>query len=282
MPLRTEFTVPRERQSGSTVAEPEPDPVDPKEMRGKTAIVTGGASGLGRAVGMEFARRGVNVAFNYINLPGRDISAQALLTETALRACGVAVYSERCDVRSRDQMEAFVASVKASIGGLHYLVNNAGVHDDGALWRLSDEAWHDVLDTNATGSFNCLRSVANHFREQRFGKVVNVASQRAFQPGFGISNYAASKAAVIGLTRSAAVELGPYNVNVNGVAPGFVRTELLSQLPEEILEDARRRSALGRIAEVEDIAPVVAFLCSDDARHVTGQVILVDGGGTLT
>ncbi|MFQ5704352.1 MAG: SDR family NAD(P)-dependent oxidoreductase [Gemmatimonadales bacterium] len=251
-------------------------------MRGSSAIVTGGASGLGRAVGIEFARRGVNVAFNYVDLEGRDIAAEALLTETTLRSYGIRVYSENCDVRYRMQVEEFVNRANAALGGLHFLVNNAGVHSDAALWRLTEEAWDEVIDTNVTGSFNCLRVVAPHFRQQRYGKVVNVASQKAFRPGFGISNYATSKAALIGLTKSAAVELGPYNVNVNGVAPGFVRTELLSGLPPDLLEDAKRRSVLGRLAEPEEIASVVMFLCSDDARHITGEVILIDGGATLT
>ncbi|NIN10332.1 MAG: SDR family oxidoreductase [Gemmatimonadales bacterium] len=251
-------------------------------MRGSTAIVTGGATGLGRAIGIEFARRGVNVAFNYFELADRDIAAQALLTETTLRGFGVEVYSARCDVRDRKAVEQFVGQATAELGGeVHYLVNNAGIAHDGALWRLSEEAWREVVDTNLTGCFNCIHVVAPRFRQQRYGKIVSIASHQAYRPGFGVANYAASKAAVVGLTKSAAVELGPYNVNVNAVAPGFVRTELIGKLPPEVLTDAEKGSVLGRIAEPEDVAHVVVFLCSDDARHITGQVIFVDGGLTL-
>jgi len=261
--------------------DPETQPVSPRHMRGRCALVTGGASGLGRAIALEFARRGANVAFNYVELEGRDIAAQALLTETALRGYGIEVYSQHCDIRSRAAVDTFVSRATDAIGGLHYLVNNAGIHSDGALWRLTEQAWRDVLDTNVTGSFNCTRAVAPIFRAQRYGKVVNILSQQILKPGFGVSNYTTSKAALVGLTKSSAVELGPYNVNVNGVAPGFVRTEMVSTLPHELLEDARQRSVLGRLAEPEDVTPLVVFLCSDEARHITGQVILVDGGATL-
>ena len=250
-------------------------------MRGHTVVITGGASGLGRAIGLEFARRGVNVAFNYVELSGRDISAEAILTETALRAHGVQVYCEHCDVRSRDAVEVFISNAKDVLGGLHYLVNNAGIHHDGALWRMSDAAWQDVLDTNVTGAFNCIRVVSTTFREQRYGKIVNVASHQFARPGFGVANYVASKAALVGLTKAAAVELGPYNVNVNAVAPGFLRTDLVEALPGHVLEEAERRAALCRLGDPEDVAPLVVFLSSDDARHITGQVIMVDGGETL-
>ena len=251
------------------------------QMRGHTAIVTGAASGLGREIALAFARRGVNIAFNYIELPQRDLSAQALLTETALRACGVSVYSEHCDVRDSGAVTAFVEHAAAELGGVHYLVNNAGIAHDGALWRMTDEAWDEVIQTNLTGSFYCIRAVAPHLRQQRYGKIVSVSSHQAYQPGFGIANYTSSKAALVGLTKSAAVDLGAYNVNVNAVAPGFVNTELLRTLPAEIVEDAKKGSVLGRIADPEDVSDVVVFLCSDDARHITGQVILVDGGLTL-
>ncbi len=262
--------------------EPRPEPQRLAEtVHGRVVIVTGGATGLGRATALEFAQHGVAVGINYVELPDRDVGAQALLTETAIRALGVPVYCARCDVRSRDDVERFVTAVRERLGGVHYLVNNAGVTHDGALWRLTPEAWQEVLDTNVTGAFNCIQAVAGPMRAQRYGKIVNVASHQAFRPGFGIANYAASKAALIGLTKSAAVDLGPSNVNVNAVAPGFVKTDLLSKLPREVLERAEHESVLGRVAEPEDVARVIVFLCSDAARHVTGQVIVVDGGLTL-
>lgn len=254
---------------------------EPQDARGRGVIITGGATGLGRAIGLEFARRQLNVAFNYVDLPGRDIPEEAVLTETALRAFGVKVYSQHCDVREPRDVERFVTAATSKLGGVHCLVNNAGIARDGALWRMTDAAWHEVLDTNVTGAFNCTRAIAQQFRSQQYGKIVNVASHQAFQPGFGVANYAASKAALVGLTRSAAVELGPSNVNVNAVAPGFVNTEMLSNLPKEIVDRARKEAVLGRVAEPEDVARVVAFLCSEDARHITGQVIVIDGGMTI-
>jgi 3-oxoacyl-[acyl-carrier protein] reductase len=255
--------------------------VEPGPMDGRVAIITGGATGLGRAIGLEFARRKVHVGFNYIDLPNRNIPAEAILTETTLRSCGVKVFSAACDVRNREEVGQFVQAASAKLGGVHFLVNNAGVSHDGALWRLSEDAWREVMETNVTGAFHCTQAVASIFRAQHFGKIVNIASHQAFQPGFGVANYAASKAALIGLTKSTAVELGPSNVNANAVAPGFVRTEMLSSLPSEILDQAEKGAVLGRVAEPEDIARVVRFLCSEDARHVTGQVIVVDGGLTL-
>jgi 3-oxoacyl-[acyl-carrier protein] reductase len=253
----------------------------PESIRGRVVIVTGGATGLGRSVALEFAQNGCGVAFNYVEMPGREVGPQALMTEAAIKACGVPCYSALCDVREPDLVEHFVSEVRRQLGGIHYLVNNAGVAHDGALWRLTPEAWSEVMDTNVSGAFNCIHAVAPHMRAQRFGKIVNVASHQAFRPGFGIANYAASKAALIGLTKAAAVDLGSAGINVNAVAPGFVKTELLTQLPREVLERAEHESVLGRVAEPEDVSRVILFLCSEAARHITGQVIVVDGGLTL-
>jgi 3-oxoacyl-[acyl-carrier protein] reductase len=271
----------RERKSsGATMEQPEPQAITPG-FRGKVAIVTGGATGLGRAIAMEFGRLGCGVAFCFLDMPGRAVTEQAVLTETALSAMGAAVYTARCDVRDRHGVERFVSEARARLGGIHYLVNNAGIANDGALWRLTEEAWNEVLDTNVTGAFNCIRAVAPHLREQHYGKIVSISAHQAERPGFGVANYAASKAAILGLTKAAAVELGPANINVNAVAPGFIRTERINQLPKEVLERAQRSSVLGRLAETEDIAHVVSFLCSDEARHITGQTIVVDGGHVL-
>jgi 3-oxoacyl-[acyl-carrier protein] reductase len=270
-----------EAESAGSVAEKEqPQPVA-EGFQGKVAIVTGGATGLGRAIALEFARVGCHVGFCYVNLPGRDVTEQALLTETALMSMGVGVHACRCDVRDRDAVDTFIRDTKARLGGVHYLVNNSGIASDGALWRLSEEAWREVLETNITGAFHCIRAVAPTFRQQRYGKIVNVSAHQADRPGFGVSNYAASKAGLLGLTRAAAVELGPSNVNVNAVAPGFVRTERMMMLPKEVIERAQKSSILGRVAEPDDVAHVVSFLCSENARHITGQTITVDGGLSL-
>ena len=266
--------------AGTALAEPQPLAVAPG-FRGKVAVVTGGATGLGRSIAMEFGRLGCHVAFCFVSMEGRDVVEQALLTETAISAMGVQVLAARCDVRDPAAVERFMADVRARLGGMHYLVNNAGIASDGALWRMTDEAWAKVLETNVTGTFNCIRSVSAEFRRQHYGRIVNVSAHQATRPGFGVANYAASKAALLGLTRAAAVELGPSNVNVNAVAPGFIRTERMSMLPPEVIEKARKSSVLGRVAEPEDVARVISFLCSDAARHITGQTIVVDGGMSL-
>jgi 3-oxoacyl-[acyl-carrier protein] reductase len=265
---------------GTALEAPQPQPI-PAGFRGKSVVVTGGATGLGRTIALEFGRLGCNVAFCFVDMPGRDCTETALLTETTLSAMGVSVYAVRCDVRDARAVDRFIGETRERFGTVHFLVNNAGIASDGALWRMTEQAWQQVLDTNVTGAFHCIRAVAPVFREQHYGKIVNVSAHQADRPGFGVANYAASKAALQGLTRAAAVELGPANVNVNAVAPGFIRTERMSMLPRDVIERARRSSVLGRIAEPEDVAKVVSFLCSEDARHVTGQTIVVDGGLSL-
>lgn len=252
------------------------------DLHGKCAIVTGAATGIGRATAMELARRGCAVAFNYVELPGRDVAVQAAMTEAVLRSLNVPVFCDRCDVRNMSEVERFVKAAQQAIGGVHILVNNAGISRDGALWKTDDSAWRDVVDTNLTGAFHMIRACAPIFRAQHYGKIVNVASIMAMKPGFGVANYAASKAGLIGLTHAAAVELGPANVNVNAVSPGFVKTELTEHLWEELAARARGQTPLGRLAEPEDVAQAIVFLCTDAARHITGEIIRVDGGQALS
>ncbi len=182
------------------------------------------------------------------------------------------------DVRDAAAVADFIAEVSEHLGGVHFLINAAGVHRSAPLWKLSDEGWRDVVEVNLTGAFNMIRAVAPIFRSQHYGKIVSIASVHAFGGSFGVANYAASKAGLIGLTRSAATELGPSNVNVNAIAPGFVRTGMLADVPEEVVEASRDRAALGRLPEPVDVAHVVLFLCSEMARQITGQVIRVDAG----
>jgi 3-oxoacyl-[acyl-carrier protein] reductase len=244
--------------------------------------VTGGATGIGRAIVLELARNGVHIAFNYLDDGDGRIEEEAERTTVELRQLEVKVLCRSCDVRDRTLVESFVQEAADTIGGVHILVNNAGVARDRALWRMTDEDWEEVIDTNLTGCFNMIRCVAPIMRAQQFGKIVNVSSIHGIRSEFGLSNYAASKAGILGLSRSAAVELGPSNINVNAVAPGYIRTtRLTAGVPPEVLDRARERTVLGRLGGPQDVANVVVFLCSERARHITGAVIPVDGGHLL-
>ena len=251
------------------------------ELRGRGAIVTGAATGIGRAIALELARHGVAIAFNYIE-SGRGMAEEAQKTAVQLRQLEVDVFVRECDIRNAGEVESFVDEARERMNRVDILVNNAGIGRDRALWRMSDEEWDDVLSTNLTGAFNMIRATAPLFRDQQDGKIVNISSIHGIRSEFGLANYAASKAGLLGLTRSAAVELGPSNVNVNAVAPGYIRTTRLTDaVPAEILDQARERSVLGRLGDPQDVASVVLFLCSEPARHITGAVIPVDGGHLL-
>lgn len=250
-------------------------------LRGRVAIVTGGSTGIGRAIAKDLAANGVHIAFNFID-DGANSRRDAQDTARELRQMEVRVYCRACDVREPRDVEAFVSEVEQELGGLHILVNNAGIGADHALWRMDDDEWQSVVRTNLDGCFYFIRAVAPFFREQEEGKIVNIASVHGIRSEFGLANYAASKAGVIGLTRSAAVELGSRNINVNAVAPGYIRTtRLTDRVPAEILDKARERSVLGRLGDPQDVSAVVLFLCSESARHITGAVIPVDGGYLL-
>ncbi|NIU51486.1 MAG: SDR family NAD(P)-dependent oxidoreductase, partial [Gemmatimonadetes bacterium] len=206
------------------------------EFRGLVAIVTGGATGIGRAIALELAEHGVHIAFNYVDEDDVRVREEAERTEQELRQLEVNVLRRACDVRDPEAVAAFVGEATEALGGLHILVNNAGIARDRALWRMTDAEWGDVLDTNLTGAFNMIRAVAPILRAQQYGKIVNVSSIHGIRSEFGLSNYAASKAGLLGLTRSAAVELGPSNINVNAVAPGYIRTtRLTAGVPAEVL-----------------------------------------------
>ncbi len=264
---------------GQVATEPEPRyRSEAPSERGRVALVTGASSGIGRAIAIALAREGAHVAFNFLDT-GASSRRAAVDVEKRLRNLGARVFMRAGDVRDSRWVQEFVEEAHERLGGLHYLINNAGVGRDRALWRMSDDEWRSVIDTNLTGAFYMTRAVAPHFRAQEYGKIVNVSSVHGLTSEFGLANYCSSKAGLLGLTRSSAVELGGANVNVNAVAPGYIRTtELTRRVPPDLLDRARERSVLGRLGDPQDVVSVILFLCSEASRHITGAVIPVDGG----
>jgi 3-oxoacyl-[acyl-carrier protein] reductase len=243
------------------------------ELRGLAALVTGAGRGIGAAIARDLAARGADVAL--VDLRQFD-TAEALAAE--LRTAGRKAVALRADVASFADADASVAAAVKAFGRLDVLVCNAGITRDAASWKMTEQAWEEVIDVNLKGCFSFCRAAAPVFRAQQGGRIVTIASINGLRGKFGQANYSASKAGVIGLTRTLARELGPSGVTVNCVAPGMVRSDMTDALPSHVLEKAIAESALGRIAEPEEIAHAVTFLCSPLARHITGQVLAVDGG----
>lgn len=242
-------------------------------LSGKSAIVTGGSLGIGRAIAIELAREGADVAVNYRR---HDSEAQAVVHDVeAMGRKGLAV---KADVAAFADAERMVSQVCDAFGGLDILVCNAGITWDGVIWKMSENQWDQVIAVNLKGYFNYNRAAALVFKDQKHGKIVNISSINGLRGKFAQSNYAASKGGEIALSKSLAKELGKFNVNVNVVAPGMVMTEMAERIPAEFTATAMNETVLGRFATPEDVAHLVAFLCSDLSRHITGEVIKIDGG----
>jgi 3-oxoacyl-[acyl-carrier protein] reductase len=233
-------------------------------LDGKTALVTGGSRGIGRAIALELGRGGANVVLGYNS--GADDAE-----EVAKEAGGRAV---QADVSDPEQAKRLVEEA----GELDILVNNAGLTRDGLLARMPDDDWRDVIETNLSSVFYTCRAAVRGMMKKRAGSIVNVSSIVGVHGNWGQTNYGASKAGIIGFTKSLARELGSRNVRANVVAPGYVNTRLTSVLPEEAQQAMLANTPLGRLGDPEDVAGAVRFLCSDEAAFITGEVLLVDGG----
>ncbi|MBM4424890.1 MAG: 3-oxoacyl-ACP reductase FabG [Chloroflexi bacterium] len=243
------------------------------DLKGKVAIVTGGSLGIGCSIALDLAANGADVAINYRKHADEANAVVAQMEKMGRR--GLAV---QADVASFADAQRMVDTVREKFGRLDILVNNAGINRDGVVWKLTEAQWDEVLDTNLKGYFNYIRAAALVFKEQGSGKIVNITSINGLRGKFGQSNYSAAKAGIVGLTKAVARELGKFSVNVNAVAPGLIETDMMRDAPQDVKDKALAEIVLGRLGAPEEVAHVVTFLCSDLARHVTGEVIKVDGG----
>ena len=243
------------------------------DFSGKTALITGGSMGIGKATVLEFAKAGANVAFTY-----RSHEDEAKVIAAEAESFGVKALALKADVAEYNRAAEVVAEVVDTLGGLDFLVNNAGMNWDGVIWKMEEEQWDRVIDVDLKGCFNFLRAATPHMREQKGGSIVNVTSINGLRGKFGQSNYTAAKGGVIALTKTVAREMGRSDVNVNAVAPGLIETEMVSEAPDSVKEKALGEIILGRLGQPAEVGQAIVWLCSPMARHITGQVINVDGG----
>ena len=244
-------------------------------LEGKNAIVTGGSQGIGAAIAQELAREGANVCLTF-----RKHEEEAQKYAEKIRGLGRKALAVKCDIASFKDAAATVQAAIETFGSLQILVNNAGMNWDGVSWKMTEEQWDRVIEVNLKGYFNFIRHTAPIFKEQKYGKIINITSINGLRGKFGQMNYSASKAGIVGLTKALSKELGAFGVNVNAVAPGLIETAMLreSEARDKIIDLAMAEIVLKRVGQPEDLAYVVSFLASDKARHITGEVIKVDGG----
>jgi 3-oxoacyl-[acyl-carrier protein] reductase len=242
-------------------------------FEGKTAIVTGAARGIGAAIARLFAELGASVALIDEDEEKLSKTATNITEKTGCRSLPLTA-----DVTSFDATENTVNKVIETFGGVQVLVCNAGINRDAAIWKMTEEQWDSVIETNLKGYFNFIRATATAFRKQKYGRIINITSINGMRGKFGQSNYAASKAGIIGLTKTVARELGASQVTVNAIAPGMIVTEMAEKLDQKWLDVAKAETVLDKLGKPEDIAHLTAFLASDLAGHITGQVFAVDGG----
>lgn len=242
-------------------------------LAGKVAIVTGASRGIGRAVALRMAEEGATVVINY---NGSVEGAESVRKEIEEMGGTAGIY--QCDVSDFDACEKFFQDIIQQYGRIDILVNNAGITRDGLLMKMSESDFEQVINTNLTGSFHCIRFASRQMLKQRSGRIINMSSVSGVTGNAGQANYSASKAGVIGLTKAAARELASRQITVNAIAPGFIDTDMTSILGEKVKEEAVKQIPLGSFGKPEDVANLAAFLASEQAGYITGQVIHVDGG----
>jgi 3-oxoacyl-[acyl-carrier protein] reductase len=243
------------------------------DLTGKAALVTGGGRGIGKAIGLRLARQGADVAFSY-----RGNADAAKATAAEIESLGTKALAIQGDVKDPESAEAVVKATLDAFGKVDILVNNAGITRDDLIMRMSEDAWRDVLETNLFGAFWMTKAVTRPMLKARAGRIINITSVSGQAGQMGQANYSSAKAGLIGLTKATARELASRGITVNAVAPGFVLTELTQDLPENLQNEITARTPLGRFGTTEEVADAVAFLVSDEAGYITGQVLAVDGG----